>query len=279
MVHLGSSTFMKLGKCQPTCDVVGFPISALSFNAQISLMMHWAHMHQSKAVYVSNVHMLMEGQRDEEFSDVLSDADLLTPDGMPLVWVMRCLSNQHHERVAGMDILLALCDKAQAERIKIFFLGSTPTVLTKIQKRLDEEFPMLEVAGLYSLPFRPLTPAEDKKIIQQINASGAGIVFVSLGCPKQEKWINQHKDSIQSVMIGLGGAFSVYAGIRKWAPKWVRDSGLEWLYRLLQEPKRLWRRYITTIPSFLLLATKQIIELKLKITPTTFHEEDKVIDL
>ncbi|MEI2422526.1 WecB/TagA/CpsF family glycosyltransferase, partial [Arthrospira platensis SPKY2] len=129
-------------------------------------------------------------------------------------------------------------------------------MLEKMQTKMSHEFPRLKVAGFKSLPFRPLTPAEDEALIQEIHNSGAGLVFVSLGCPKQEKFIHQHRGKIRAVMIGIGAVFPVYAGFQTRAPEWVRESGLEWFYRLVQEPNRLFGRYAKTIPPFMLLATK-----------------------
>lgn len=240
----------------PTQNVTGFPISALSFNEQVELIVRWAREGLSKMVCVSNVHMLMEGHWNREFAQVLLNADLLTPDGMPLVWLTSLMKGQPQDRVAGFELTMALCKQAQAARVSIFLLGSTPEILEKMRSRLSREFPELQVAGISSPPFRPLTPAEDESLARQINESRAGLVFVSLGCPKQESWMYLHKEKVQSVMVGLGGAFSVYAGTSRWAPAWVRRFGLEWCYRLIQEPRRLWKRYARTIPPFLWLAFK-----------------------
>jgi N-acetylglucosaminyldiphosphoundecaprenol N-acetyl-beta-D-mannosaminyltransferase len=245
--------------------VIGFPVAALSFQEQADIILKWASQRLSKVVCVANVHMLIEGTQKPDFAKVLQNADLLTPDGMPLVWVMKLLRGKSQDRVAGMDLMLALCQKAQTHNIGIFFVGSTPEILNCIRLRLRQDFPDLMISGMEALPFRPLTLAEDESIIRQINASGAGIVMVSLGCPKQEKWMHEHKDRIQAVMLGLGGAFPVYAGVQKWAPLWVRQAGCEWLYRLLQEPKRLWKRYAVTIPPFIALACQQVIKTRIKI--------------
>lgn len=244
----------------PTQTVIGFPITALSFEAHIDLITRWARKRSAKAVCVANVHMLMEAHTNPEFAEVLHQADLVTPDGMPLVWVMKWLTRQRQDRVAGMDLLLALCQRLSAENVSVFFLGSEQSTLDRMRRRLHCDFPDLIIAGMKPLPFRPQTVEEDEAILQMVNQSGAGVLFVSLGCPKQEYWINQHKGRIHAVMIGVGGAFPVYAGVQKWAPIWVRQSGLEWLFRLIQEPKRLWRRYYRTIPPFIYLALKQVIQ-------------------
>jgi N-acetylglucosaminyldiphosphoundecaprenol N-acetyl-beta-D-mannosaminyltransferase len=250
---------MSLELLPPQQTVIGFPVTALPFNAQIDLISRWARHRISKAVCVANVHMLIEAHSNSDFASVLEKADLVTPDGMPLVWLMKLSGIHQQDRVAGMDILIALCERLSAEKISLFFLGSEEQVLDRIQQRLNQEFPNLRIAGMEPLPFRPLTPEEDEAIIQKINESGAGVVLVSLGCPKQELWINEHLGKVQAVMIGLGGVFPVYAGLYKWAPLWIRKIGLEWLYRLVQEPRRLWKRYYETIPPFIYLALKQLL--------------------
>lgn len=242
--------------------VLSFPVSVLPFDAQINLMMKWAKLRLSRVVCVANVHMLMEGYWNPAFAEVLFKADLLTPDGMPLVWMMNLIRGRQHERVAGMDVLLALCNRAEAENLPVFFLGTDTETLAKMRQRLDQEFPNLPVAGMEPLPFRPLSPEEDRQVVEQINASGAGLLFVALGCPKQEKWMSQHRDRINAVMIGLGGVFPIYAGLQQRAPEYVRNVGLEWFYRLMQEPGRLWKRYATTIPPFVWLSMRQVMRVK-----------------
>ncbi|HLP88547.1 MAG TPA: WecB/TagA/CpsF family glycosyltransferase [Nostocaceae cyanobacterium] len=243
----------------PTQKVLDFPITALRFNEQIQTIIEWANTRASKTVCVANVHMLMEAHWHPDFANVLRSADLVTPDGMPIVWMMRYMGVHQQNRVAGMDIFLALCEQAQKQNLSLLFLGSQTEILSRIKERLDQEFPQLKIASMEPLPFRPLTEVEDEALIEKINASGTNIVLVSLGCPKQEHWMAQHKDKIQAVMIGLGGVFPVYAGIHKRAPRIVRDLGLEWLYRWIQEPRRLWGRYMKTIPPFIWLAIKQML--------------------
>ncbi|WP_193195741.1 WecB/TagA/CpsF family glycosyltransferase [Nostoc sp. MG11] len=243
----------------PTKKVLDFPITALRFDDQIQTILKWASTRESKTVCVANVHMLMEAHYNPEFASVLRNADLVTPDGMPLVWMMRKMGARYQDRVAGMDIFLALCQLAQTQNLSVFFVGSQTEILSKMRKRLEKEFPQLKIAAMEPLPFRPMTEIEDEALIKKINYSGASVVLVSLGCPKQENWMAQHKGKIQAVMLGLGGVFPVYAGIHKRAPRMIRDLGLEWLYRWIQEPRRLWGRYATTIPPFMWLATKQLL--------------------
>ncbi|MGL5083412.1 MAG: WecB/TagA/CpsF family glycosyltransferase [Microcoleaceae cyanobacterium] len=227
-------------------------------------ILRWASRRESRTVCVANVHMVMEAYWDQGFNQVLSEADIVTPDGMPLVWMLKRMGIPQ-DRVAGMDILLRLCQLAPYYDVSLFFLGSEATVLESIKQKLNLDFPDLAIAGLQDLPFRELTPEEDEQIVQQINDSGAGVVFVSLGCPKQERFIAQHRDRINAVMIGVGAVFQVYAGFKSWAPVWVRQAGLEWFYRLVQEPKRLWGRYSRTIPPFMWLALQQILRYDLSL--------------
>jgi N-acetylglucosaminyldiphosphoundecaprenol N-acetyl-beta-D-mannosaminyltransferase len=264
-----------VGTFLPKQRVLDFPITALRFDDQIQTILRWAIARESKTVCVANVHMLMEAHWNPEFASVLNNADIITPDGMPLVWMMRLLGARYQDRVAGMDVLLALCKLAQTRNVSVFFAGSQLDILSRMQKRLEQEFPKLKIAGMEPLPFRPLTETEDKALIKMINNSGAGLVLVSLGCPKQENWMAQHKDKIQAVMIGMGGVFPVYAGIHKRAPQMVRDLGFEWLYRWMQEPRRLWNRYTKTIPAFMLLAFKQLLMSSTFSTP--FHIRERYL--
>jgi N-acetylglucosaminyldiphosphoundecaprenol N-acetyl-beta-D-mannosaminyltransferase len=242
----------------PVINIIGSPVTALPLQKQIHTILEWALKRNSRFVCVANTHMLVEAYRDPDFWHLLRSADLITPDGMPLVWMMKLLGLQSQDRVAGMDILTHLCKQAPEKDIPVFFVGSQSEILNRMKQRLEIDFPNLTIAGMEPLPFGSTAPKEDLSIIQQINNSGAKVVLVSLGCPKQEYWMAKHKHKINAVMIGLGGVFPIYAGIHRHAPKFFRSSGLEWLYRLLQEPKRLWKRYATTIPIFIWLAIKQL---------------------
>jgi N-acetylglucosaminyldiphosphoundecaprenol N-acetyl-beta-D-mannosaminyltransferase len=245
-----------------TQDVIGAPICILSFDDQINLIITWAKNCQSKMVCVANVHMLIEAWQNSDFARILRQANLVTPDGIPLVWMLKLMGAKRAERVAGMDIFMATCEQASQAQISIFLLGSKPDILDKIHQRLKTEFPSLKIAGLNSPAFGALDSIADTNIVQIINSSGARIVFVALGCPKQELWMAQHQEKIQAVTIGVGGVFPVYAGVLKHAPKFIRNAGFEWLFRLSQEPRRLWKRYAQTIPIFIWLALNQLFTKK-----------------
>jgi N-acetylglucosaminyldiphosphoundecaprenol N-acetyl-beta-D-mannosaminyltransferase len=242
----------------PTIPVTGTLVTALPLCQQIEVMIAWARQRSSRVVCVANVHMLMESRWNSELRSVLESADLTTPDGMPLVWMMRALGARNQDRVAGFDIFLAVCQEAVNYNISIYLLGSTQEVLNKVLVKLKHQFPDIKIAGADSPPFRPMTQVEDSEITERINNSGAGVTFVALGCPKQECWMAAHHGKISSVMVGVGAVFPVYAGLKKHAPKWIREIGLEWLYRLLQEPKRLSWRYLKTIPPFIWFALQQL---------------------
>jgi N-acetylglucosaminyldiphosphoundecaprenol N-acetyl-beta-D-mannosaminyltransferase len=244
----------------PVRQIIGSPVTALPFDAQMKVIVGWAQQRLSKMVCVANAHMLVEAHWNPDFAEVLEKADIVTSDGMPIVWMMKLLGVHTQERVAGMDILMKLCRLSTQHSLKVYFLGCQQSVLDQMQTRLAIDFPNLAIAGMEPLPFRPMTPEEDDNVLARIQASGAHLVFVSLGCPKQEKWMAQHRSRVQAVMIGLGGAFPVYGGIKKWAPRWVREAGLEWAYRLMQEPRRLAKRYGETNQAFLWLSLKQLVQ-------------------
>jgi N-acetylglucosaminyldiphosphoundecaprenol N-acetyl-beta-D-mannosaminyltransferase len=243
----------------PVRNILGFAIAALPFDKQLRLILDWAQSGSSKLVCIANTHMLVEAQRNERLARVLKYADLITPDGMPLVWMLKFMGFSQQNRVAGPDLLPELCGRAEDLSISVFFLGSHPDVLERMRLRLKREFPELRVAGLETLPYRPLSEREDAEVVDMLNRSGARVLFLSLGCPKQEIWMAAHKERLKMVMIGVGAAFPIYAGVQQRAPFWMQMSGLEWFYRLIQEPRRLWGRYARTIPVFVLLAFRQLL--------------------
>jgi N-acetylglucosaminyldiphosphoundecaprenol N-acetyl-beta-D-mannosaminyltransferase len=196
--------------------------------------------------------VVVTAKQDAEFRCIVNEADMATPDGMPLVWVLRRMGFQQQERINGPDLMWRLCGQAEQKGLSIFLYGSTPETIEKLTDNLKAAFPRLAVAGDCSPPFRPLSEEENREIVDRINSSDAHVVFVGLGCPKQEFWMAEHRGAIQAVMIGVGAAFDYHAGTVKRAPLWMQRSGLEWLFRLLSEPKRLWKRYLVTNSLFLL---------------------------
>lgn len=216
----------------------------------------------SSYVCVANVHMLVEAWRNPDYAEVVNQATLVTPDGMPLSIGLRWLYGMHQSRVAGMDLLPDLIATAAHRKLNVFFFGSTPTVLAQVVATCQTQFPSCSVVGSFSPPFRAMSSDEEDAIITLINASGANLVFVALGCPKQEKWMARMQGRVQAVMLGVGGALPVFAGLQNRAPDWMQRLSLEWLYRLYQEPGRLWKRYFLTNSIFVGIFLKEYIRLK-----------------
>lgn len=218
---------------------------------------------QSSYICVANVHMTIEAYNDKKFEAIVNNANITTPDGMPLAKAIKYIYGIEQDRVAGMDLTSDIMRKSEQDNLSIFVYGLTDKTLNIFIDRAKKEFPKLKIKG-YSPPFRELDNNEKNKIIKMINNYSPNFVFVALGCPKQEKWMAEHEGKINSCMIGLGGALEVYAGVKKRAPKWMQANSLEWLYRLIQDPKRLWKRYFYTNNLFIILLIKQLIQKKFK---------------
>jgi N-acetylglucosaminyldiphosphoundecaprenol N-acetyl-beta-D-mannosaminyltransferase len=240
--------------------IVGSRIDATSYQDACDRIEIWANSHKSCYVVAANVHVVMMGYWQRDYQNIINQAALVTPDGMPLVWAMRLLGMKKQHRVYGPDLMLALCKRASQQQIPIFLYGGTETMLTKLQATLRASFPSLIIAGSYAPPFRPLTEEEEARDRKNIEQSGAKLVFVGLGCPKQEEWMFRQQDKLNLVMIGVGAAFSFHSGEVSQSPRWMMKWGLEWLYRLAKEPRRLWKRYLLNNPSFLLLFGLQLLK-------------------
>ncbi|SFH04167.1 WecB/TagA/CpsF family glycosyltransferase [Pontibacter chinhatensis] len=240
-------------------QLLGSLISAGSFNDFVNHVFWLTDTKESSYVCFANVHMLMEARQDKEFQNLLNNADIASPDGGPLSKLMKLLYGKHQDRVPGMDLMPRLLQEAEKRGKSVFFYGSTDPVLEAVVARTKADLPNLRVAGYYSPPFRKLTHIEDEAITNMINDSGADLVFVALGCPKQERWMAEHKGKVKACMLGVGQAYMTYAGLEKRLPKWARDLSLEWTYRLWQEPGRLWKRYLLTNSKFLYEVTKLML--------------------
>ncbi|MDQ6814430.1 MAG: WecB/TagA/CpsF family glycosyltransferase [Bacteroidota bacterium] len=212
---------------------------------------------KSQYVCIANVHMLVEAYKDAGFANIVNNASLITPDGMPLTWAIRMLHNIKQERVAGMDLLPALLEKASSLKLSVFFYGGTDKMLSRTKTYLKEKYPGVDVVGTYNPPFRNLTLEEDDKVVELINNSNAALIFVVLGCPKQERWMASMKERINAVMIGVGGALPVLISMQRRAPAWMQSVGLEWVFRLIQEPRRLFKRYAVTNSTFIYILFKE----------------------
>lgn len=239
--------------------VLGVPIDALGWDEAMARLARWGRAQESRYVCICNVHSVVTARGDPAFRRVVEECDLATPDGMPVAWALRRLGYRQQLRINGPDLMWRYC--AEAERLgqAPFFFGGTEETLRRIEARLRAAFPALRIAGLHAPPFRPLTEDEDHAVVERINASGAAVVFVGLGCPKQEKWMAAHRGRIRAVMIGVGAAFDYHAGLVPRAPAWMQNAGLEWLHRLCSEPRRLWRRYLVTNTLFVVGLAWQLL--------------------
>jgi N-acetylglucosaminyldiphosphoundecaprenol N-acetyl-beta-D-mannosaminyltransferase len=242
-----------------TMQIFNFPINVGKYQDYIEYIMDSAASGRSQYVYVANVHMVVEAFWNKSFNENVRHAGLVTPDGKPLTWALRLLHGIKQDRVAGMDILPALLKQSEKRKTPVYIYGGTETLLSRTQLYLGNNYPDLCIKGLYSPPFRDLTPEEEARTIERINSSGAKLVFVVLGCPKQESWMANMAGKINAVMIGIGGALPVLIGMQKRAPKWMQNAGLEWLFRLLQEPRRLFKRYFVTNSIFLYLLSRELV--------------------
>ncbi len=237
--------------------VLGVPIATLSQQQAVERISAWAQARQSRTVVACNTHSLVTAARNPGFMAALRRADLALPDGAPVAWMLRLGGAIAQARVAGPDLMEDYCALAAGRGEALFLLGSTPATLDLLRQKLLERWPGLRIAGAVSPPFRRLTAAEDRQIVDCINASGAATVWVGLGCPKQERWIDAHRGAVRAVMVGVGAAFDFHAGRLARAPAWMRRNGLEWLYRWAQEPRRLSARYACGNSAFVLLAIRQ----------------------
>ena len=240
-------------------QVISSMISRGTFDEMVNQILAYGKNHQSAYTCCANVHMVVEAFRDKELRDVVNNADMATPDGMPLAKAMKLNHGIEQERVAGMDLFPALLEKASKQGIKVFFYGDQDAILDQLEARVKEDFKGIQIAGRFSPPFRELAQSEKDDIVEMINGAGTQLLFVALGCPKQEKWMAEHRGIISASMIGVGNAFRAYLGIEKRAPMWMQKVAMEWFYRLVQNPKRLWKRYFVTNSLFLLLTIKGLI--------------------
>jgi N-acetylglucosaminyldiphosphoundecaprenol N-acetyl-beta-D-mannosaminyltransferase len=239
--------------------ILGTRVDATSYADATARILEWARAGESRYVCVCGVHGVMEGHDVEEFQKISNAADLVTPDGMPLVWVLRRLGLKDQSRVYGPDLTLSVLQGAEQAGIAVGLYGGTGEVLDALQRIYRRRFPRLQIAYTYSPPFRALTREEDDEIVQAINASGTRILLVGLGCPKQERWVSAHRNRVRAVMLAVGAAFDFHAGRVRQAPRWMQRVGLEWLFRLLMDPRRLWRRYFKNNPRFLWLIAWQLL--------------------
>ena len=239
--------------------ILGIRVDATSYEDATARVIGWATRGESRYVCLGVVATLMEARESAQYRDALEAADLVTPDGMPLVWMLRGLGARPASRVYGPDLTLAVLSAAQAAGLAVGFYGSSEQVLARLVEKLRWRFPRLDVVFEQAPPFRPVSREEDESVVRAIGRSGARILFVGLGGVKQDLWMAEHRGRVDAVMLGVGAAFDFLAGAKPQAPRWMQRSGLEWLFRLATEPRRLWRRYLGQNPRFAVLALAQVL--------------------
>lgn len=243
-------------------NVLGVGVDAVNYDAAVERVIQAAQGERPLSVAAVSVHGIMTAVRDAEHRYRLNHVDLVVPDGQPVRWALNLLHGAAlRDRVYGPTLALKLWQQAAALGIPVFFYGSRGGVLQALQERLAARIPRLRVVGCAEGQFRQLTVAERDAIVASIRSSGARLVFVGLGCPRQEVWVYENRDLIGVPVIAVGAAFDFHAGLLPQAPWYLQRIGLEWLYRLIQEPRRLWRRYLVTNPPYLALVALQAARL------------------
>lgn len=230
--------------------VIGVRVDPVTYDDVVGRICRWAAAGESRYVCAANVSMLVEARADPQFHDILEQADVVTPDGMPLVWALRRSGHRQPTRVYGPDLTLAVCERAAQTGIPVGFIGGDTATLNSLVAALTRRFDGLRVVYMHSPPFRAATRHETEAINAAVIAAGVRILFVGLGCPKQERWMAAHRGQLPAVMLGVGAAFDFLSGNKRQAPHWMQRRGLEWLFRLLTEPGRLFARYARDIPRY-----------------------------
>jgi len=247
MIHLGKK------------NVIGVLVDAVDYDASISEIINAAHQKEALDVSALAVHGVLTGVLDSEQKYRLNSFDLLVPDGQPVRWALNWLyGTRLSDRVYGPDLTLKLCREAARQGLPVYFYGSTPEILTALERYLKVEFPDLQICGMSPSKFRRTSESEKCEIVSKIKGSGAAIAFVGLGCPRQEVWAYEYKKELSIPIVSVGAAFAFHAGAMPQAPQWMQRNGLEWVFRLSCEPRRLWRRYLLLNPLYLALLFLQV---------------------
>ena len=250
----------------PRVSILGVRISAVDMRAALGVIEKSIADRRPGYICLAPAHLLMDGYRDPNLRKILNRSTMVTPDGMAVVWLLRARGYRAVSRVYGPDLMLGTCERAQSRGWRLYFVGGAQGVAEALLTRLRNRFPALSVAGYVSPPFRSLTEEEDSRIVNLINAAKPDIVWVGLGSPRQERWMADHRARLAApVLVGVGAAFDFLSGAKPQAPHWIQRSGLEWLFRLATEPRRLWRRY-AQYPLFGLLVAAESLGL-LRVDP------------
>ena len=255
-----SDSTVTQGPARQGARVLGTYIDALDWGATIGRILQWTADRESRTVCLCNAHSSVTALDNADLANALSTSDMVLPDGAPVAWVLRRKGFRAQTRIAGPDLMLRLCEALQDTRISVFLFGSSEATLSRLQQNLKTRFPRLIIKGALSPKFGTWTQDEETHYTDTINRSGAAIIFVGLGCPRQEIWMAKHSKQISGVLLGVGAAFDFHAGTIQRAPEYMQRAGLEWLHRLASEPKRLWRRYLVTNSYFLWHAVRDLLQ-------------------
>jgi N-acetylglucosaminyldiphosphoundecaprenol N-acetyl-beta-D-mannosaminyltransferase len=243
-------------------NIIGILIDAVDYEAALDFIFRAAHEKRGATISALAVHGVMTGVLDSEHKFRLNHFDLLVPDGQPVRWVLNFLYRARlPDRVYGPNLTLKVCERAAAEGKSIYLYGSTPAILSALKQSLDEKFSGIKIAGAEPSKFRRLRPEEKSELAARIISSGASVTLVGLGCPRQEAFAYEFREVLSMPILAVGAAFPFIAGLVPQAPAWMQDRGLEWLFRLTSEPKRLWRRYIYLNPAYVFLVLLQMLRL------------------
>lgn len=247
----------------PVVNVLGVGVRPQNIPRAAATIADWVDTRTRTYVCVAAVHSVVESRRSPALRRIHNAAGMVTSDGMPLVWLCRAAGHRDAERVYGPDLMLAVCAESLNRGRRHFLYGGSDAVLERLKANLEARFPGLQIVGAHAPPFRPLTAEEDVAVVDKINAAQPDIVWVGLGAPKQEYWMAAHLGRISApVMVGVGAAFDFHAGTKRQAPQWMRGAGLEWLFRLLNEPRRLAYRYLVANPLFVFYLVLQVLGLR-----------------
>ncbi len=248
------------GVWPPKLDVFGVQVSATHYKEAVEVILQAAEQHLPAQVSLHAVHALITASSDPELRRKVNSFQMIAPDGQPVRWALNLLHGAGlRDRVYGPELMLRLCQQAAVRGVSVYLYGSSPEVLERLQANLQAKYPGLRIAGVESPPFRPLSVEESDDTIKRINDSGAGIVFVGLGAPKQDHFAYEHGSRIRAVQVCVGAAFDFHAGVKRMAPRWMQRWGLEWVYRLIHEPGRLWHRYLVTNTVFLAKLAREML--------------------
>jgi N-acetylglucosaminyldiphosphoundecaprenol N-acetyl-beta-D-mannosaminyltransferase len=250
-----------VGEC---FSVLGIAFNAMQIPDVIFQMRQWiARRAACRCIAVTGMHGITEAMHKTEFRQALADAHLVVADGMPVVWIGRFRGHNLPRRVYGPELMIRFCEETAPAGYRHYLLGGAPGVPEQLGRSLEKSCPGISIVGTHSPPFRRITPEEDAEIIESINRAAPDVLWVGLGTPKQEIWMHQHRDKLRvPVMVGVGAAFDFLSYRKRQAPEWMRERGLEWFFRLLQEPVRLWRRYLVGGSEFVFLAGLELLRLR-----------------